>query len=232
MKASAFNQWCSYFNSYHPFSPTSELKCLPCLFVSWHVLNDFVISAENCQDSGILFLIKVYKFQCIMNEQWNVTFKITTRTFIHSFLYLLFSVCQVFLPQDKKNQVTEPSFSSCPGSLSFLLGFCTAGASTADSFFKYKIILFYMCECLSACMSGTMCISGVHGGQKKLLDSLELELQLESTIWMLRTEPRSSLRAASALNHWAISLVPVSQILGFFVCLFVLVFRDRCFTDS
>jgi hypothetical protein len=38
---------------------------------------------------------------------------------------------------------------------------------------------------------------------------LELQLQLLAGTWMLDTKPRSSARAARALNHWAISPAPV-----------------------
>jgi hypothetical protein len=54
--------------------------------------------------------------------------------------------------------------------------------------------VYALCECL------------VHGGQKKVLDLLELELRhLWVTLWALGTEPESSPRT-STLNNWAISL--------------------------
>ena len=51
-----------------------------------------------------------------------------------------------------------------------------------------------------------MC-AGAHGGQKKALDSLDVELWMvvSCLIWVLETKPRSSGRAANAVNQWAIS---------------------------
>lgn len=42
-------------------------------------------------------------------------------------------------------------------------------------------------------------------GQKWLLDSLQVEWV---ALWVLGTKPASSSRAATALNHWTISLTP------------------------
>ena len=55
----------------------------------------------------------------------------------------------------------------------------------------------------------TMCTSDAHGGQKRALCPLELELQeIRATEWELGLEPRSSARTVSALNHGANSSVP------------------------
>lgn len=44
--------------------------------------------------------------------------------------------------------------------------------------------------------------AGILRGQKMALDLLELELKVVShLIWVLGIEPRSSVRAASTLNH-------------------------------
>lgn len=52
-----------------------------------------------------------------------------------------------------------------------------------------------------------------HRGQKKSSVPLELELGwLWATVWVLRTELRSSAKATSALNSWANSLVLPHQI--------------------
>lgn len=52
----------------------------------------------------------------------------------------------------------------------------------------------------------TMCVS-VHRGQMRALYPLELELQvLWAAMWVLGPEPRSSVRATSAFNHWTIYL--------------------------
>lgn len=46
-----------------------------------------------------------------------------------------------------------------------------------------------------------ICVPGAHGGQKRVLDSLELELQMVvSCHRVLGTEPRSPGRAMSTLN--------------------------------
>lgn len=47
------------------------------------------------------------------------------------------------------------------------------------------------------------------GGEKRVLDPLELELwQLSSSAWVLGNKPMSSSRAAGLLNHRAIHLAP------------------------
>ena len=47
----------------------------------------------------------------------------------------------------------------------------------------------------------SMSMPGAQGGQKRVLDPLELELQMVgATMWVLGIEPRQSARA-SALNH-------------------------------
>ena len=63
--------------------------------------------------------------------------------------------------------------------------------------------LFYVYECFACvyvCVS--LCAPDTLSDQKKVLDSLELELQMVlSTMWVLGTELRSSTRAVSALNY-------------------------------
>jgi hypothetical protein len=49
-----------------------------------------------------------------------------------------------------------------------------------------------------------MCMPGAGGVQKRMSDSLELKLQMSVSyhvMWVLRIEPRSSGKAASALNY-------------------------------
>ena len=54
-----------------------------------------------------------------------------------------------------------------------------------------------------------MCTSDAHGGQKRALYPLELELQeIRATEWELGLEPRSSARTVSALNHPATPPAP------------------------
>lgn len=49
-----------------------------------------------------------------------------------------------------------------------------------------KLVLFYVCACL--CI---MCTLGAHRGQKRILDSLELELQtVKAAMWTLGSGPR------------------------------------------
>jgi hypothetical protein len=60
------------------------------------------------------------------------------------------------------------------------------------STFLYKKILFMSTSALPACMCTVFM-----PGKKRVLGSLELL----ATIWVLGTEPRSSGRVASALNH-------------------------------
>lgn len=48
------------------------------------------------------------------------------------------------------------------------------------------------------------------GGEKRVLDPLELEVwQSSSTAWVLGNEPRSFSRAVGLLTHRAISLAPI-----------------------
>lgn len=58
------------------------------------------------------------------------------------------------------------------------------------------IYLLFRCVCVPACLHV------YHRGQKRVLDPLELELRVLANwlMWVLGTEPRSSVRAASALN--------------------------------
>jgi hypothetical protein len=44
------------------------------------------------------------------------------------------------------------------------------------------------------------CSAHIHGGQKRALDPQELELQNIATMWVKRTELRTSGRAGSILN--------------------------------
>jgi hypothetical protein len=53
------------------------------------------------------------------------------------------------------------------------------------------------------------CAHSAWGGQQRMSSSLESEWQkLLTTVWVLGIEPRSSARAAGALNRWAISWAP------------------------
>ena len=54
---------------------------------------------------------------------------------------------------------------------------------------------------LPACMFLYHMYAGAHGGQKRALDPLELELQIIlSAMWVSEIKPRSSARALIALN--------------------------------
>ena len=48
-----------------------------------------------------------------------------------------------------------------------------------------------------------LCICSAHGVQKRASQPLEMELEMVMShpIWALGTEPRSSARSASVLNH-------------------------------
>lgn len=90
-------------------------------------------------------------------------------------------------------------------------------------FSKVLFILFYFVweSYLHVCVH-IMCMSGALGGQKK--DALELEWQrwLWTITWVPGTEPRSSVRAISALSCCSISPVPRRN-LGFLLLLFLFV---------
>lgn len=45
----------------------------------------------------------------------------------------------------------------------------------------------------------TMCVPGACGGKKEVLHPLELELQLGTTMWVLKTEPGSPAIATGTL---------------------------------
>lgn len=49
---------------------------------------------------------------------------------------------------------------------------------------------------------------GAHGGQKRTVD-LESQVVMSRLVYELRTEPRSSIRTASAVDHGAISPAPM-----------------------
>ena len=68
------------------------------------------------------------------------------------------------------------------------------------------LLLFFKKICVCVCV----CVCGVHGGQKRVSDPLELELQVvvSRLMWVLVTELRSSTRAARALNTLATSPAP------------------------
>ena len=72
----------------------------------------------------------------------------------------------------------------------------------------YRWIYFVLCLWVFACM----CIFILHKclvfteARRGVSDPLELEFQtMWATMWVMDTELRSCLRAASALNHWAMS---------------------------
>ena len=66
--------------------------------------------------------------------------------------------------------------------------------------------VFYGCWYIN---SAFICVSVAYGGQKRVLDPLELELQafVSNLIWVLETILGSSVRATIVLNNWAFSLV-------------------------
>ena len=58
--------------------------------------------------------------------------------------------------------------------------------------------------CVSECVCVYYVCAGAHGGQKRALHLLKLELQMVwVTMWVLTTKPKSSARESSALNYWA-----------------------------
>lgn len=83
--------------------------------------------------------------------------------------------------------------------------------------------MFYLfvCHC-------TMCMSGAHGGQKRTVDSLELELQMVGNHHRAAgnriIESESSGKAASVLTA-ELSLQP--QIIIFFFCINALVYYSK-----
>lgn len=59
---------------------------------------------------------------------------------------------------------------------------------------KDSFTLFYVYVYIPAVCMCPMCVPGAHGGQKSVLDSLELELQMvvSHVMWVLRSERRPS----------------------------------------
>ena len=53
------------------------------------------------------------------------------------------------------------------------------------------------------------CACSASRGQQRVWDFLKLK-NLPAIMWMLGTEPETSGRTASVLNHWAISPVPTA----------------------
>lgn len=74
-----------------------------------------------------------------------------------------------------------------------------------DVFFFKHLFFYHMYECfLDSCLCTTRA-PGALGGQKRTPDSLKLEFNMDmSHHVVLRIEPRSFTRAASALSHQAI----------------------------
>lgn len=67
-------------------------------------------------------------------------------------------------------------------------------------FKKYIFILFCMYECFACIMClCTIWMPGTHRGQKRSLDTLELELQIVVALWLLGLEPCSSRRKSGPI---------------------------------
>ena len=75
-------------------------------------------------------------------------------------------------------------------------------------FYLKQFILCICVFCLPVYLY-TMYVPGIYRDPKRVLDPLELELQLWASMRMLGTEPGSSAGAAIALNCWAISAAPL-----------------------
>jgi hypothetical protein len=85
--------------------------------------------------------------------------------------------------------------------------------------------LMYVYECETSCAYVRHMHTWGPGGQKRVSDPQELELQLVVGGHVgAGTESRTSTRAISVLNYWAISPSPVISCL--FVCLFVCLFFE------
>ena len=71
-------------------------------------------------------------------------------------------------------------------------------------------LYFYLCICLCMCAHGYMHIDVIPAEARRgRLSTLELELGVVSPpAWVLGSEPRLSIRAASAWNCWLISPTP------------------------
>jgi hypothetical protein len=90
-------------------------------------------------------------------------------------------------------------------------------------FLSWRLIFTFICVCVCVCVCVCHTYPGVCGGQKRVLDLLELrvldllELELEVAvscqIWVLRTELGSSGRAVSAHNQQTIAPAPMTKIL-------------------
>jgi hypothetical protein len=80
-----------------------------------------------------------------------------------------------------------------------------------------------VCECI-------ICVPGTCGSQKRVLDSLELELWVIVRYHVvLGTEPRSFARATNALNCWASSLGPIYYLFIYlFTYLLRRMYRSEC----
>lgn len=64
-----------------------------------------------------------------------------------------------------------------------------------------------MCACI---LLYCMCIICVRGGQKKILEALELEssLVVRHSVWVLGAQPESSARSVPTLGCWLLSPAP------------------------
>lgn len=71
------------------------------------------------------------------------------------------------------------------------------------------MLVFVMCMSVlpSTCLCTTYVCSTLRG-QKRATDSLALECQLRTSMWVLEIKLRASGRAARALHHWANSPAP------------------------
>lgn len=88
-------------------------------------------------------------------------------------------------------------------------------------FYLYIFAYLYLFICVYVCFTGTHVwiphVCYAHMSQKKVLDSLRLELQVVSHYLGTRTKPGSSGRIVSTLNHWVIfpALPPSVVLIGF-----------------
>lgn len=134
--------------------------------------------------------------------------------------HLTLNLCSPLPPSASKNYHS--------GVIELLLILLISAISYCLSFFlSLKFFTFYlhvyMCVCVIVCY---MCVDA-KGGPKKVLDPLELDLQvvMSHLKWVLGTKLRSFERDASTLNYWATSQLFVAGLFylpcSVFICVLV-----------
>lgn len=69
------------------------------------------------------------------------------------------------------------------------------------------MVVVCVCVLINVCVYASVMCPGAHGSQKRALEPLELELEVEETLvwWLLETECRPSGGSEGALHHGASS---------------------------